>query len=269
MSDVLPSEIASGLDATVSRRGSLGSPVYYFSETGSTNDVAATLAEQGSPEGTLVLASAQTAGRGRLGRRWHSPPDAGLYASLIVRDAASAPFLTLAGGVAAAEGIIRATGLPVQIKWPNDIIVVDAAGPAKRRKLAGILAEASSGIEGVAYVVLGIGINLRNTAYPPELGDRATSIERELGRAADGGRILGELLAALEERLVRIRAGSSTELLEAWRRLSPSSAGGAVEFDAPEGRATGVAAGIDETGALLVRAGGRVERVIAGEVVWK
>ena len=89
MSDALPSELAEGLQATASRRGPLGSPVYYFGETGSTNDVAATLAERGAGEGTLVLASAQTAGRGRLGRQWHSPPDAGLYASLILRSAAA------------------------------------------------------------------------------------------------------------------------------------------------------------------------------------
>src|SRR3954449_800961 len=138
MSDALPSELAAGLDTSASRRGPLGTPVYYFSETGSTNDVAATLAERGAGEGTLVLASAQTAGRGRLGRRWHSPPDAGLYASLILRSATAAPFLTLAGGVAVAAGVRRATGLPVEIKWPNDIMISDGARPSRRRKLAGI-----------------------------------------------------------------------------------------------------------------------------------
>jgi BirA family biotin operon repressor/biotin-[acetyl-CoA-carboxylase] ligase len=269
MSDALPTEIATGLEHTASRRGALGCPVYYFTETGSTNDVAARLAEQGASEGTLVLASAQTAGRGRLGRQWYSPPDAGLYASLIFRDASTAPFLTLAGGLATAEGVHRATGLPVQIKWPNDVIVVDASRPTRRRKLAGILAEGSSGTDGVTHVVLGVGINLRSTAYPPELADRATSIERELGRPVETGRVLGEVLACLNERLTPIRSGSSIELIEAWRRLSPTSAGGAVEFDTPEGRAEGIAAGIDATGALLVRVGGRVERIIAGEVVWK
>src|SRR4051794_18181320 len=148
MSDALPSELAGGLEATASRRGPLGHPVYYFSETGSTNDVAATLAEGGAGEGTLVLASAQTSGRGRLGRQWHSPPDAGLYASLILRSAAAAPFLTLAGGVAVAEGIRQATGLPVAIKWPNDIVVSDRTRPSRWRKVAGILAEASSNAEG-------------------------------------------------------------------------------------------------------------------------
>lgn len=269
MSDALPRDLAAGLEATASRRGSLGHPVYYFTDTGSTNDVATTLAERGAAEGTLVVASAQSAGRGRLGRSWHSPPDAGLYGSLIVRSAAAAPFLTLAGGVAVAEGITAATGLPVQIKWPNDIIVQDTARPSRPRKLAGILAEASSGPEGVVYVVLGFGINLRTAAFPPELAGRATSIEAELGRPVDGGHVLGETLAALAARLDGLRRGEAGGLLARWRELAPSSRGSVVEFEAAGGRVDGVAAGIDDTGALLVRVAGQIERVIGGEVLWK
>jgi BirA family transcriptional regulator, biotin operon repressor / biotin---[acetyl-CoA-carboxylase] ligase len=269
MSDALPPELAGGLEATASRRGALGYPVYYFSETGSTNDVAAALAERHAAEGTLVVASAQSAGRGRLGRSWHSPPDAGLYASLIVRSAAAAPFLTLAGGVAVAEGITAATGLPVQIKWPNDIVVDDTARPSRRRKLAGILAEASSDPEGVVYVVLGFGINLRTAAYPPELAGRVTSIEAELGRPVDAGLVLGETLAALESRLRGLRHGEPGDLLDRWRELAPASRGAAVEFAGAAGQVQGLAEGIDETGALLVRVAGRIERVIGGEVIWK
>ena len=239
-----------------------GWTVEHVAVTGSTNRDLLEAAAQ-LPDRSVRVTDHQTAGKGRLDRRWDAPPGTNLLVSILFHVVPARPIdLTRRVALAAIASCREVAGADVVLKWPNDLLRDD-------RKLAGILAEASSGTEGVAYVVLGIGINLRNTAYPPELGDRATSIERELGRAADGGRILGELLAALEERLVRIREGSSTELLEAWRRLSPSSAGGAVEFDAPEGRATGVAAGIDETGALLVRAGGRVERVIAGEVVWK
>ena len=243
--------------------------VYYFTETGSTNDVASGLAENGAPTGTMVVASSQTAGRGRLGRHWHSPPDAGLYVSLVIRSRRAAPYLTLAGGVAVAQGITRATGLPVEIKWPNDIVVPDTARPSRPRKLAGILAEASSGAEGVVFVVLGFGINLRPTAYPQELRDRATSVEAELGRAVDVGAVLGETLAALNAILRSLDEGASSRVLEMWRALAPSSRGGIVELVTPSGRVEGVAAGIDDTGALLVRIGGRVERVIAGEVVWK
>jgi BirA family biotin operon repressor/biotin-[acetyl-CoA-carboxylase] ligase len=171
--------------------------------------------------------------------------------------------------VAVAQGITRATGLPVQIKWPNDIIVPDSARPSRPRKLAGILAEASSGAEGLIYVILGFGINLRTTAYPPELRDRATSIEAELGRHVDAGSVLAETLAALSSCLASLEKGMASRVLEDWRTLSPTSRSGGVEFSTPSGRMEGVALGIDDTGALLVRVGGRIERVIAGEVVWK
>ena len=91
MPDPVPSELEAALQSSAARRGRLGAEIHYFTETGSTNDVAAALADGGSAEGTLVVASSQTAGRGRLGRRWHSPPDAGLYVSLIVRNVSAAP----------------------------------------------------------------------------------------------------------------------------------------------------------------------------------
>src|SRR6185436_8017573 len=108
------------------RRGSFGQPAVFFHETGSTNDIAAAMAEQGAPQGAMAVAFAQTAGRGRLGRVWFSPPGAGLYVSVVCRDATVAPLLTLAGGVAVADGIRAATGLPVEIKWPNDVVVADS-----------------------------------------------------------------------------------------------------------------------------------------------
>src|SRR5262245_4198171 len=149
MSEPLPSDLAAALRATRSRRGSIGETIYYFSETTSTNDVAARHAERGAPEGTTVVAGAQTAGRGRLGRTWYSPPGTGLYVSIVFRTPKAAPFLTLAGGVAVAEGIRAATGLPLEIKWPNDVVTTTTNGPSRRRKIAGILAEASSSIDGL------------------------------------------------------------------------------------------------------------------------
>ena len=268
MSDALPSELAAGLEATASRRGPLGSPVYYFNETGSTNDVAATLAEGGAAEGTLVLASTQTAGRGRLGRQWHSPPDAGLYASLIFRSAARAPFLTLAGGVAVAEGIRQATALPVHIKWPNDIVISDRARPSRRRKLAGLLAEASSGADGVLHVVLGIGINIKATAYPPELADKASSLETELGRPVDAGTVLAQVLASLNRVLTEIEQAGPPSLFTRWLERAPSAYGERIEWDGPDGVQRGVSAGLAEDGALLARTAEGLARIVAGEVRW-
>src|SRR5204863_8161954 len=130
-------------------------------------------------EGTTVAADAQTAGRGRLGRVWFSPPGAGLYVSIVLRPPGDlstrsnpSAFLTLASGVAIAEAVRTATGLPAEIKWPNDVVI-------GRRKLGGILAEAAAQGDRLQHVIVGFGVNLQNTSFPVELADRATSIEAE------------------------------------------------------------------------------------------
>jgi BirA family biotin operon repressor/biotin-[acetyl-CoA-carboxylase] ligase len=266
MSDPVPEDIAAALAGSAHRRGGFGSPLYYFSETGSTNDIAATLAENGAPEGATVVASSQTAGRGRFGRTWHSPEGAGLYVSIVCRDIRAAPLLTLAGGVAVAQGIRAATGLPVSIKWPNDVVVGDAR--RGRRKLAGILAEASSGADGLQYVILGVGINLRPAAFPPDLADRVTSIETELGRPVDAGLVLSETLAALRLLVDRLAGGERNDVLARWRELAPSAQGATVEWTTSSGDIRGTSAGIDDDGALLVRVGARLERIISGELRW-
>jgi BirA family transcriptional regulator, biotin operon repressor / biotin---[acetyl-CoA-carboxylase] ligase len=268
MPDPLPADLAEPLQASSNRRRGFGDQVLYFTETGSTNDVASALADRGAAEGTIVVASSQTAGRGRMGRVWHSPPDAGLYVSIICRTARAAPYLTLAGGVATAEGIATATGLPVEIKWPNDIVVTSGA-PVRRRKLAGILAEGVSTADGLLHVILGIGINIRPAAYPPELAERVTSIEAELGRGADRGAVLVELLVALANLVNDLENGNRTALLARWRALAPSAQGAALEYDTPAGRRRGTAAGIADDGALLVRVGDRIDRVVSGEIMWK
>jgi BirA family transcriptional regulator, biotin operon repressor / biotin---[acetyl-CoA-carboxylase] ligase len=268
MSDPLPQDIAEALSRTAGRLGSIGSPIHYFTGVTSTNDVAALLAERGAPEGTTVLASAQSAGRGRLGRSWHSPPGAGLYVSLVFRDPRIASMLTLAGGVAVAEGIRAATGLPVEIKWPNDVVVRDGASRQRRLKLAGVLAEASSGAEGLQHVILGIGINVRSAPLPNELGAIASCIERELGRAADSPAILAETLAALNGLVQPLRTGDQHTVLSRWRALAPSALGSTVEWERANIRTRGTTLGIDDEGALLVRSGDATERIVAGEVRW-
>jgi BirA family biotin operon repressor/biotin-[acetyl-CoA-carboxylase] ligase len=267
MGEPLPEELAAALRATADRRGRFGEPAIFFAETGSTNDVAAGLAARGAQEGTAVIALAQTAGRGRYGRTWFSPPGAGLYVSVVCRNPLAAPLLTLAGGVAVAEGIQRATGLPVQIKWPNDIVVPGGSWPT-RRKLAGILAEASSGADGLQHVVLGFGINIRPAAYPAAIADRASSIEAELGRPVDAGPVLAETLAALSSAVTNLAEGRHQPVLERWRALAPSARGTMVTWDSAAGRLTGMSAGIADDGALLVKVAGRTERIISGELQW-
>jgi BirA family transcriptional regulator, biotin operon repressor / biotin---[acetyl-CoA-carboxylase] ligase len=258
------------------RLGVFGRRLHWLSTASSTNDVAARLAELGAEEGTTVVAETQTAGRGRMGRSWFSPPGAGLYVSIVLRPppVAQRPvtqgfspvrdpsaLLTLAAGVALAEGIQAGTGLLAEIKWPNDLLV-------GKRKLAGILAEAAAQGGALQFIVLGLGLNLRPAAYPPELAERATSVEAELNRPADRAVILAEILAACAARYADLLQGRFDAILSAWRERAPSLRGSLVEWDSPRGLRRGRAEDIDGSGALIVRADGRTERLIAGEVRW-
>lgn len=267
MSDAIPAEFAQALAATGADRGVFGARVHYFTQTGSTNDLAADAAERGEPEGTTFVAGAQTAGRGRRGREWFSPPGAGLYFSIVIRRAPMAPWLTLAGGVAVAEGIRTATGLPVQIKWPNDVVSV-SGGFRGRRKIAGILAEASSGPDGVQHVILGIGINIGAASFPAELSDRAGSIETELGRRVDAGAVFAQVLAGLNRVLSEVAHAGPPTLFTRWLELAPSANGERIEWDGPHGVERGVSAGLAEDGALLARTPEGLARIVAGEVRW-
>ena len=266
--DQIPDDLRTALAATVAARGPFGASLDYYDEVGSTNDLALEAAERGAVEGTTIVAGAQHAGRGRLGRTWFSPPGAGLYVSTIVRRAPIARWLTLAGGVAVAEGIRGATGLPVEIKWPNDVVAVGAGGFKARRKLAGILAEASSTGGELQHVVLGFGINMRTVALPPELAARATSIEAELGRCVDAGPVLAGSLAALNGVLRDIERRGGSAIVERWLALAPSSRGAKIAWDGPSGAAEGVTAGLDADGALRARTPGGIERILSGEVRW-
>jgi BirA family biotin operon repressor/biotin-[acetyl-CoA-carboxylase] ligase len=258
----LPDDLATAMAMAGDRPGIFGRRVLWYPTVGSTNDIAAALADRGEPEGTVVIADAQSAGRGRHGRTWASPPGAGLYMSTLTRPAAHAVgLLTLAAGVAIAEGIQAATGLQPQLKWPNDIYM-------DGRKLAGILAEAGTSSAGVQYVILGCGINLMPAAYPSDVAARATSIETELGRAVDRGLLFVQCLAALNGRYRELHAQSSAAVIGLWRQRAVSTFGRRVEWDVAGVTRHGVAEDIDETGALLVRDGQTRARVISGEVRW-
>lgn len=268
-SEELPHDLAVALAVTVAERGPFGARLTYATQVGSTNDLAAAAADRGEPEGTTFVAGAQTAGRGRLGRTWCSPPGAGLYLSTIVRRASLAPWITLAGGVAVADAIHAATALPVQIKWPNDIVAVGGGGFRARRKIAGILAEASSGPGGVHHVVLGIGINLRSAALPPELADRASAIETELGRAVDPGPVLAQVLVGLNRALAELGVAGPPALFARWLALSPSAHGAPIEWDTGTRTMSGITAGLATDGALLARTTAGLQRIVSGEVRWR
>jgi BirA family biotin operon repressor/biotin-[acetyl-CoA-carboxylase] ligase len=253
----LPPEVDEALTRAAGRLGIFAGEPLWFAEVSSTNDVALALAEQGAAEGRIVIANAQAAGRGRHGRAWASPAGAGLYLSVVLRPRPHAvPPLTIAAGLAVAEGIQIATGLATRLKWPNDVYIGE-------RKLAGMLAEA-----GGDFVVLGIGINVLPAAYPPDVAARATSLEGELGRAVDRGLLLAECLAALAVRYGELQRGDGDAVLQAWRQRAASTLGRTVRWDAAGLAREGVAENIDATGALIVRTDTGPVRLISGEVQW-
>jgi BirA family transcriptional regulator, biotin operon repressor / biotin---[acetyl-CoA-carboxylase] ligase len=258
----VPEEFAAALARMSDGRVSIVREVHWCDEVPSTNDVAAAYADRGEPEGVLVLARTQTAGRGRLGRTWQSPAGAGVYASILLRPPAHAlPLLTIAAGVAIADGVRVSTGLAPTLKWPNDLYVND-------RKLAGILTEAGARADGVSHAVVGFGINLRPAAYPPAVASRATSIEAELGREIGPGSVLAECLTALSSRYDDLRAGRTASVIDAWRVYARPMLRRPVEWEEAGGRRRGLAEDVDETGALVVRTDAGMVRVMSGEVRW-
>ena len=262
----LPREFAEPLDRLSAELLPLASRVLWHSETGSTNADAAALAEAGAPEGVVVLADRQTAGRGRLGRSWSSPPGAGIYASVLLRpDLMVARLLSIAAGVAIAEGIEQITGLAPTLKWPNDVYL--AGGEAHpSRKVAGILAEGGVS-SGQTWVVIGFGINVLPAALPATL-TRATSLEAELGRIVDRGELLATCLVRLAMRYRNLNEGNATMVVDAWRTRAASTVGRRVEFYDGGMAMTGVVAGIDDEGGLVVETATGVTRIVSGEVRW-
>ncbi|MDF2630353.1 MAG: transcriptional repressor, BirA-like [Symbiobacteriaceae bacterium] len=259
---VTPAEITPGLATR-----SFGRQIEYRESVGSTNDLAKQLARAGAPEGLLVIADEQTAGKGRLGRAWTTPRGSALAMSLVLRPAlppVQAPRVTLVAAVAVAEAVRAVTGLPVGIKWPNDLQV---AG----RKVCGILTEMEAEIDRVAFVVCGMGlnVNLPRESLPEAFRSSATSLMAELGASVGRAPLVQAMLARFEEAYDELLSGRFAAVLERWRALS-ITLGQPVRVLSVTGEAAveGLAVDVDEEGALLVResASGVLRRVFAGEV---
>lgn len=178
------------------RTKKMGHPLYFYPETDSTNDRIRALAAEGAPGGTLALAERQTAGRGRRGRAWQAEPGDGIWMSLLLRPQIAperASVLTLLAGLALTEAIAAETGLQPGLKWPNDILL-------NGRKLVGILTEMDADMERIHSVTIGMGINVRTKAFPPELQKIATSLFLESGREFDRAALAAAILAKFEEK---------------------------------------------------------------------
>jgi BirA family biotin operon repressor/biotin-[acetyl-CoA-carboxylase] ligase len=262
----LPHDIDSAIAGIGPRIGLFASGIRWYSHITSTNDLAVTLAGSGVAEGAVIGADAQSAGRGRLGRTWVSPSGAGIYASVVLRPEPYAlRLLTMAAGVALVHGIQAATGLQLELKWPNDVVALSAPSA---QKVAGILAEGGTDDDGGAWVVVGFGINVRNAGLPREVASRATSLERELGRPVDRGLVFAECLAALSQRYEALQRGNGSAIVAEWRACAARTFGRAVEWSDEGKPRRGVIADVDDDGALIVRTESGAMRIISGEVRW-
>lgn len=254
-----PTEITAYLTSTT-----LGRVIHYEKTTDSTNRVARELARSGAREGAIVVAEGQTAGRGRLGRAWFSPSGLNLYLSVILRPRvppAHVPQLALVAASAVAGTIVATSDVVPAIKWPNDVLLGG-------RKVAGILTEMDSEADQVAFVVVGIGVNLNLTraALSPELRPTATSLRAETGHLVDRAAFAGRLLAELEQRYGRYLAQGFGALRAEWESYSCLT-GRDVHVVGVNGRTAGRVLGIDDHGALRVRGADGVEmQVLAGDV---
>ncbi len=252
-----PERVRAGLSTRL-----FGQTIRYHPRVGSTNDLAREQAEAGAPEGLLVLAEEQTAGRGRQGRRWEAPFGSSLLCSLLLRPTFLPPerafSLTILACLAVARAVERETGLRPELKWPNDLLLGG-------RKVCGILVELGGAAGRMAWAVLGWGLNVNVDFRATLLEGTATSLAAEAGRPLERLPLLRACLEALETGYEKLRSGGES-LLREWRgRLV--TLGRPVEVVAPEGHFSGRALDVDAAGALLVeRADGRVARVLAGDV---
>lgn len=242
----------------------IGRDIRVFQETTSTNDIVEKLARDGVKEGAVVFAESQTKGRGRLGRKWVSPARQGLWFSVLLRPKLLPPEatqLTVAAATALARGIQRVTGLSPDIKWPNDLLL-------NGRKTAGILTEMSAEVDRVHHVILGIGLDVNQTAadFPVEVRSLATSLRLAAGRVVSRAELAVAILKELDRDYDRICRGGFAAVADEWETRC-ATLGQNVVVLIGDRRVRGRAESLDDDGALLVRTEhGRLERILGGDV---
>ena len=242
----------------------IGKSVVSFPETDSTNVQARRLAENGALEGTVVIADRQSAGRGRLGRRWESPLGVNLYCSVILRPEIpvhQAPQLTFLSAVAVAETLNSICHLSAEVKWPNDILVNGA-------KISGLLNEMSAETEKIHFVILGIGINLNMTAdqFPEELNYPATSALIETGKTIDRQKFLQTFIQYLDGYYSEFIQEGFIPIRRRWEKLC-NIMNLQVEVDQGSGKIRGTVVGLDAEGALRLQLeDDQIKNILTGDV---
>jgi BirA family transcriptional regulator, biotin operon repressor / biotin---[acetyl-CoA-carboxylase] ligase len=240
--------------------------VHFFPEIGSTNTYAMQVAETGAPHGSVYVADQQTAGRGRGAHSWQSPVGSGLYVSVLLRPRiapADVLWLSLAAGLAVREAVRQVTGLEADLRWPNDLLF-------GARKFSGILTELNAEVTRVRHLVIGVGINVHQETFPPELSELATSLHIESRKHWPRQELLCALLIALHNEIVALETPGNLEtatanILVRLERASSWIRGKRVRIEEGDGY-TGVTAGLDSRGFLLIDTGAGTRTVLSGGV---
>lgn len=259
-----PADLTAAAILAASNTSIFGRHLKLLAVTESTQEEVRRLAEQGAPEGTMVISEEQTRGRGRMGRKWYSPPGKGIWMSLLFKPelpVSSAPQLTLLTAVAVCRAIRGAAGVEAGIKWPNDILIGG-------KKVCGIILE-SAGEDGrIRFAVAGIGIdvNLSEEELPDELRDIMTSLRIERGSFIDRAALAGSILTELEQLYAIYLKDGFAPISSLWEALAVTL-NRTVSVNTPAGSVRGTAEALDATGALIIRTeDGQVDRIFSGDV---
>lgn len=243
--------------------GLFGKRIYHFFKTDSTNRVGLDLGRAGEPEGAVILAEEQTAGRGRAGRAWHSERAAGIYVTVLLRPKLApvqAPLLTMMAGLSAHAAVEKVTGLAVDLKWPNDLLI-------RGKKVGGILTEMHADPVMVEFVIVGMGLNVNQEKFPGELASIATSLRVETGKMQSRMELLVRLLREFESDYNRFLREGVPSVVKRFEVVSSYASGKRVRVTNGAESYVGTTAGLGPEGLLQVeRDDGRVVTVIAGDV---
>lgn len=245
----VPTKLSSSTIQPYLETDSFGQKLYVYEEVDSTQTIAHKLAREGAPSGTLIIADHQTAGKGRLGRSWFSPPGTGIWMSLIIRPdipLSNAPQLTLLSAVALAQ-VLKEYAKEVGIKWPNDLLI-------HGKKVAGILTELNAEPDRINYVVIGIGLNVNQEAehFPEELGNVATSLRLETGTVISRNKLIIELIHRWEKVYSLYLEHGFAPIRTLWESYAVSL-GREIIARTLQGDIKGYAEGITADGVLLLR----------------
>ena len=245
-------------------QGNIGANLIFLEMVESTNTLAMEFGDRDASHGTVVIAESQIYGRGRLGRKWASPPGGNIYMSIILRPVIAtedAALLTLLAAVASARALRGSTGLKIEIKWPNDLMV-------SGRKLGGILTETKTIDKKVVFAVIGIGINVNIELgdLPEEMREVATSVMHETKREHPRTMLLASILKEIDSWYATFLKGGNGPLLSEWKRLS-STLGKTVRVETEKEALFGLAEDVDDGGRLLLKLpSGRVKRISSGDI---